>query len=232
LALSRPRRTRGREAKPYAGAGGWHVPLLWPGSTVVCIGGGPSLTDADVAACKGRARVITVNDALFKAPWADVAYAADSQWWRQKGIKVQSEALKICLADTEFKQIRTLRYRPDRIIETDPHFLATGRGRGDDGIMHGGNSGYHAVNLAVLLGGVKIVLLAYDMGLGPNDELHWFGKHPAPLNNPTARAFPRWRAAFGRLAPVLAEMGVTVINASRRTALECFPRMSLEEALA
>lgn len=40
-----------------------------------------------------------------------------------------------------------------------------------------------------------------------------------------------WRAKFPALAADLKREGVRVINASRETALECFERMSLEEAL-
>ena len=55
------------------------VPKLWPNSTVVCIGTGPSLTQADVDLCCSQARVIAVNDAYRMAPLADVLYAADDK---------------------------------------------------------------------------------------------------------------------------------------------------------
>ena len=54
----------------------------WIGETVVCIGGGPSLTLADVTSIAGKARVIAINDAYRMAPWADMLYACDLKWWR------------------------------------------------------------------------------------------------------------------------------------------------------
>src|SRR5688572_2955592 len=62
------------------------VPRLWPGYTFVCIGGGPSLTVEDVevvkqAAMTDQVKVVAVNDAYRLAPWADVLYGFDWQWW-------------------------------------------------------------------------------------------------------------------------------------------------------
>ena len=59
----------------------WRVPRLWPDATVVCIGSGPSLTAEDVDYCRGRAKVIAINNAYQLAPWSDVLYACDGAWW-------------------------------------------------------------------------------------------------------------------------------------------------------
>ena len=59
----------------------WAVPPIWRGATVVCLGGGPSLTAADAAQCRGRARVIAINDAYRLVPWADLLYFCDYRWW-------------------------------------------------------------------------------------------------------------------------------------------------------
>ena len=66
----------------------WEAPEFWPGRAFVCIGGGPSLTQSQVAACKDRewgghkVRVIAINDAYKMAPWADVLYFCDDKWWQ------------------------------------------------------------------------------------------------------------------------------------------------------
>ena len=54
------------------------VSRLWPGSTVVCIGSGPSLTPEDVAYVRGKARVIAINRSVDLAPWIARAGDADS----------------------------------------------------------------------------------------------------------------------------------------------------------
>ena len=57
------------------------VPKAWSGETVVVIATGPSLTAEDVDYCRGKARVIAINDAYTLAPWADALYATDAKWW-------------------------------------------------------------------------------------------------------------------------------------------------------
>lgn len=94
----------------------------------------------------------------------------------------------------------------------------------------GGNSGFHALNLAVQFGAARIVLVGYDMTLAGG--IHWHGPHPARLNNPTGRSLMRWADILDAQAPLLAAIGVTVLNASPVSALTAFPKVSLEEALA
>ena len=45
------------------------VPRLWPGETVAILGGGPSLTPADVDFCRDKARVIAIKEAHRLAPY-------------------------------------------------------------------------------------------------------------------------------------------------------------------
>ncbi|MFN4176430.1 hypothetical protein [Phenylobacterium sp.] len=94
----------------------------------------------------------------------------------------------------------------------------------------GGNSGFHAVNLAVQLGVRRIVLVGFDMSLA--DGVHWHGAHDARLNNPTAQSLARWAGVLDRQALRLAQLGVEVLNASPVSALAAYPKVSLEDALA
>lgn len=103
-----------------------------------------------------------------------------------------------------------------------------GLGLGD--VIHqGGNSGYQALNLLFHFGVSRVALLGFDMGPSPDGKAHWFGQHRAPLG--TRQPFDVWLAKFPALAADLARRGVDVINCSRATRLECFPRRSLSEVL-
>lgn len=102
-------------------------------------------------------------------------------------------------------------------------------GLGREGVIHqGGNSGYQAINLAYLWGARAIVLLGMDCGAGVRGEAHWFGQHPTGLSQ--HQPFEVWRTKFPMLAADLAAEGVPVLNCSRQTALDCFPRHTLENA--
>lgn len=58
----------------------WTPEPLFKGETVFCLACGPSLTPEIVEKLKGR-RVIAVNSAVYKAPWADVLLFTDAGWF-------------------------------------------------------------------------------------------------------------------------------------------------------
>ena len=197
------------------------VPRLWPGSTIVCIGGGPSLTKEDVEQCRGQ-HVIAVNDAYRLAPWSDVLYACDARWWKwHREAAMAFPGLKYGLFSGNGLPppecgVNVLQTDGTRGISDDPGALRTGL-----------NSGYQAVNLAVHLGAARVVLLGFDMGPSKDGQTHWFGRHPQQLRSP----YEQFRAAFQTMLEPLAKSGVEVLNASRDTALTCFHRVPLGEAL-
>jgi hypothetical protein len=95
-------------------------------------------------------------------------------------------------------------------------------------IRQGGNSGFQAVGLAMLFGAARVILLGYDMGSN-GDRKHWHHDHPSDLGNPLDRNFAIWRKNFEQMAR---EATIPIVNASRETALRCFPRKDLDACLA
>jgi hypothetical protein len=89
------------------------------------------------------------------------------------------------------------------------------------------NSGLAAIKLAMQFGAEKIVLLGYDCQ-HTGGKKHWHGDHPKQLGN--AGSVQHWPMRFVGFARKVS--GVEIVNASRETALECFTRMDLEDALA
>lgn len=92
----------------------------------------------------------------------------------------------------------------------------------------GRNSGYAAIGLAALWGASKVILLGFDMQR-TGGASHWHGDHVAPLAQ--LPSMSRWVDEMVLLGSDLRRAGVRVVNASRQTALKCFVRMPLEEAL-
>jgi hypothetical protein len=68
-------------------------------------------------------------------------------------------------------------------------------------------------------------------GMRLDRGVHWHGAHRAGLNNPREANMARWRASVNGAAQRLAELGITVINASLDSALTAYPKMPLQEAL-
>lgn len=191
------------------------VPRLCPGGTVVCVASGPSLTAEDVASARGADAVVAVNDTYRIAPWATVLYAADAPWWQWHQGAPTFSGLKYSVSpDASRWGVEILRNTGREGVELDPTGLRTGM-----------NSGYQAIGIAVHLGATRILLLGYDMG----GNGHWFGEHPSGLRR--ASPFALFRQMFGTMVAPLELLGISVINCSRQTALTCFPRQALQDAL-
>jgi len=100
---------------------------------------------------------------------------------------------------------------------------------GDFGTLGwGGNSGFHALNLAVQFGCKKIILVGFDMRI--DKGIHWHGPHVG-VNNPTPGNVARWRKVIDDCEPTLSALEVLVINCSMVSSLRNYPKMSLEQAL-
>lgn len=200
------------------------VPRLWPAATVVCLASGPSLTREDAEYVRGRAHTIAINDAVQLAPWAEVLYSSDNYWYvRQQGMRT-FQGIKYAMSPrrngqhhpfSRWPEIYVLANTGETGLELEPTGLRTGR-----------NSGYAAINLAVHLGARQIVLLGYDMSLGPRGEAHFDGKVSRGPGH-----YHLFRESFRTLVEPLKALGITVVNCSRRTALTAFPRAELRGAL-
>lgn len=94
---------------------------------------------------------------------------------------------------------------------------------------HFSNSGAAAVSLAAARGARRIVMLGYDCQR-TGGKAHWHADHGGGLGN--TGSLDKWPALFAQLAAHCARLRVQVVNASRETALTCFPRQPLEQALA
>jgi len=205
-------------------ADGWAAPCLWPGATVACLGGGPSLTQKDVDCLRGRVRVIAVNDAWRLAPWADVLYGCDWRWWLKHGGVPDFAGVKVSLSNSrgyldDFSEIRLLDNTGVDGLELRRTGLRTGR-----------NGGYQAINLALHLGARRILLLGYDMKADAEGRTHWFGDHADWPTRPTIYA-TAMLPHFAGLATALRDAGVETINCTVGSALTVFPNLDVETAL-
>jgi hypothetical protein len=155
-------------------------------------------------------------------PDADIAYACDFAWWERyrglpdfAGLKLSVDK-KACQRNWGV-QLVGLNKNDDRL-----ELMKFGV------VGWAGNSGFHALNLAVQMMASKIILVGYDMTLAHG--VHWHGKHVG-LNNPTDRSVDRWRRCIDAAAEVIQALGTKVVNASPISALQNYPRMTLQEAI-
>lgn len=196
---------------------------LWPNSTVLLIGGGPSLCVEDVRYCKerhekGLIRCIGINDAYRIAPWIDILYAADKMWWKNHTGKCY-EGLKIGIEPgvNSFGNIKLMKNCGSKGLERD-----------NEGLRTGSNSGYQAINLAYHMGAKRILLIGYDMKYIKGKGSHWFGNHEWRTEKVPVEEFLPY---FSELKKELDKEGIEVINITRDTNLNCFVKGDLRKVL-
>jgi hypothetical protein len=156
-----------------------------------------------------------------------VLYAADGAWWRAKkgvpefnGLKLTQDS-ETCVRFLDIHKVDLRSGCCDLLVDA-PGTVGTGG-------AEGGNSGFHALNLAVQFGATRIVLVGFDMRT--DRGLHWHGRHGNGLNNPTVRNFMSWRRVLDGAATQLAGLGIEMLNASQVSTLTAYPLVNLEDAL-
>lgn len=164
--------------------------------------------------------VIAINDAYQMAPWATYHYFCDAKWWEWHKDRLDYQAFRgqrICHDDVVEPGILRVKGKDNEGMSESQDLIHTGK-----------NSGYQALNIALLMGATRILLLGYDMKIARSGAAHWFGDHPDGIRS----NYPGWWTYYSVAAEQLERLGIEVINCSPDTALNCFPRMSLESALS
>lgn len=196
-------------------------------SVFICIGNGPSLTQEDVNFARkmqkeGRAKIIVINDAFQWAPDAWAVYGADYRWWRAR----HPDLMRVFPGRRfSLDESAVADFRAEYVHCEDIHKPLNGLAISRESIRHGYSSGFQAMHLARNLGAKLIVLLGYDYGATGNGHAA-----PAAYAHAATSDFPLMLTAFNSAAASLHQEGVKVVNATRESAITCFPRATIEEA--
>lgn len=215
------------------------VTRAWEGETVVCIASGPSLTAEQVELARGRAKVIVVNDNYLIAPWADLLYFADLKWydWHLQGLpkswpwaSFSAEQVRASFAGFAGAKVSIgdISSKMSNSVFVLKNYGVEGLSEDPSGLRTGMNSGYQAVNIAVLAGAKRVLLLGYDMKFSGNRS-HSHNGHPVQM---PAEAYLKYGLRFSSMLPQLNKLGVEVINCSPDSSIGCFKREDVGKALS
>lgn len=210
----------------------WKAPRLYPGETIVVLGGGPSLKSLDFSLLRGR-RVIAVNCAFRLGKW-DACFFGDRAFVQRTAPDLKDwPGLVVTRAEeyllTPWVKVlkQKIEYRPGNDwpfdvdgITTDPTEICWNR-----------SSGGAAINLAVHFGAGKIILLGFDMQTVDNQH-NW---HNFYSDNDVQAHTDDYRKFTGPMEAVardLDKLGIPCINATPGSALGAFPITTPEEALS
>lgn len=157
------------------------------------------------------------------APWADLLYACDYQWWEATPEAAEFRGLKVTATE------KSCRGRP--WLHRVPYDSSAPGISLDPLVIHtGGNSGFQALNLSLHLAGPgRRILTGFDMSV--ENGVHWHGLHTGRLQNPSEDTVAGWIQKFRAAVPYVAMAGLEVVNCTPGSALDCFPMMTIEEAL-
>lgn len=199
----------------------------WPGETVFIIGGGTSVTQANVDLLKGR-RVIVVNTSYRLALWADILYFADQRWWER-----ERELPENTLKDFQGTIYTVSRLAKGRMLKRLHRVLPEKEGIAarPDTVTMQYTSAQAAMNIAVHKGARRIVLVGIDNRPSEEDprKLHHHEEYPWPAVRTT------WdikNKNFAYAVPELEKLGIEVVNTSPISTLEYWPHKPLDQVLA
>jgi hypothetical protein len=190
----------------------------WTGTCVVAATG-PSLTREVATACRGYP-AIAIKEAWRLFPDADVLFACDATFWDYYRGVPEFRGEKWSVHDDRFSPKLEVAATYDlRLVEgrMEPGFST------DSAAIHYGcNSGFQALNLAILFGAKRIVLVGFDMQGG-----HFFGKKPyRRAGTPFGLFLPQFERAAASMPT-----GIEIVNATPGSVLKAFPPMDLAAAL-
>jgi len=217
--------------------GFWQCPKMWAGSTVVVIGGGPSLRllQWDLLWTMAKnSRFIACNDA-YSLRWPDICFFGDVGWHdihshlaafeQYGGLKI-TPALE-CLGFAGLSVMERKPLNPAKAVECLKEEKS-------HQITWFGNTGVTAILLAAKLGAKRIVLLGFDMMVDSGDgKANWYHNLKS---KPKPSIYSKFIVNAGLLAAAMHTIypDVDVVNglvAPYKSALSVFETMDWKEAL-
>jgi len=228
----------------------WMVPEIWKGGTAWILGGGPSLprqfgvpeetiqdvtaglkTPADFSPYMSNIHhrhVIGINMAYMMGDWIDIVFFSDTGFLlkNEDNLKACGSLKVSCLPRTS--NLDWCKF----LIRDSSHRIGISPKRNK--VSWNQNSGMAAISLASHLGVKRIMLLGFDMTMYKGTQ-HWHGYY---LNNGKQADGEKAKSDFARHMKGLkmivrdaAVRGIEIINVSPESAINTFPKMSLQEAL-
>jgi hypothetical protein len=206
------------------------VDSRFDGGGIIVVASGPSLTTSVVQSVRFARwmqgwRVVCVNDAYRLLPHADVLYASDMRWWRTH------DGAKEFRGERWTSHSHSIGYVDDKSLVASEYGLrcvgaADGAGfSSDPQCIHYGNpahSGFQALNLALLFGAHRVILVGFDMR-HVEGRAHFFGDHPTGLRTSNDAAYRDMARAY---VP-----DDRIVNATPGSAITCYRNMQLDEAI-
>jgi hypothetical protein len=206
----------------------WDIKPELLGRSVVVVGGGPSLELIDLEPLRGKYTVVGINNAYQKAPWCEYLFFADDRWagWHEqylhdyKGVLITSHGKD--LPASLRSRVRRVRHdKTPRFMYTSPDVINP-----DLNTISGADSGAQAIDLAIHMGAIRVILLGFDMRF-KKGRAHWHPDHPIKtVDTLYAR---RYLPQHIKIKEAANDRGIAILNATEGSAIDCYPRVTFDE---
>lgn len=207
----------------------WTIPKRWAGQTAFIVGGGPSVAAQRPERLRGR-NVIVINSSYEIAPFAQYLFFGDNRWHEEHRNRPDFVALRQsgCEIVTVSEPANGFYLRKlERITPTGNHNGLTLDGKG---LSSQRTSFQGAINLAVMLGAKRLVLLGLDGKRADDGKSH----HHTPHRWPLKPGDVVWQAQKTQLCFAVAplkSLGVETFNACPDSAFDFWPFRPLDAFL-
>jgi hypothetical protein len=191
---------------------------------------GPSLTEALAERCRGS-RVIAVNLAYRRVPWADVLYAGDRDLIEAYNGFPDFAGEKWTAHEPKLNNKLDVAMRYGLQLVAGPRQIdAPGFSLHPAVIHYGNSSGFQAINLAIHFGATLIKLVGFDMRTpDPGQPRHFHEDYPDPAMN--LSKYEHFHHAFA-VASKMLPAHIRIVNCTPGSALRCFPTGDLDPVMA
>ena len=202
----------------------------WKDEACFIVAGGPSLMGFDFNRLKGAGRIIAINKAYLNVPFADILLFMDISFYHVAIQNRLGEGSRE--AFEKFKGHRVFLDIQHKMPLLTYSIHSAGRwgfpSSMEEGLYHGNNTGYVALQLAYVLGCNPIYLLGYDASQ-INGKSHYHDGYPHMRQSPQVSA--SFAKGIEDLAPGLKKAGRRVINLNPNSAIKCFEFKTPDEVL-
>lgn len=208
----------------------------WSDEYVAVVAAGPSVTQEQVNLLRDRIHTVVINSSYELCLWADALYSCDEKWWFYKDGAKDFTGLKVSQGGEASKVYPEIKNLTIAMCENIPKSHSKRLMMNKYGeIGGGGHSGFQVMNWMAQIGVAGMLLIGYDMRVDGNGKNHWHGRHPESgkhiLNNPGDNNFRNWIPWMEAASVRLKSLGIEIVNCSEKSALTCFPKMSVEQVL-
>jgi len=232
----------------------WTVPRLWEGATCWIVGGGTSMplqfgvpqeiiqkvyegrlspsVYSDYMKPLHKQHVIGINNAYQLGMWIDILFFGDGDWYSKHRMKLAEwPGLKVC-CDQKLANCLRNKMEGIKFLERDKE-RKEGITSDPSKVSWNANSGAAAISLTHHLGVRRINLLGFDMAMDDKKtHSHWHGSHMPPGQKVKLRPpFEKHLKGFPAIAQDAEKLGIEIYNLSSVSKIDCFSKITLEEAL-